>query len=110
MAGFWRDEIDSIIEVGPDGSDRVMVLFIKSAPKDICIINCYLPTNAGSSLSLAAFRSTLDEVHEIYEKYRINCSLVWAGDMNASWTRKSPNSHDRIFMKFCEEHHFVNVP
>ena len=99
-AFLWSDDIDEFVEVLEDGSHRVQAIKL-NIENPIVIINCYMP--AEGTHTNDSYSATLDEVHEIMEKYMPSCSIIWLGDINADPTRKTPRSNDRQLIKFCKE-------
>ncbi|VDI23454.1 Hypothetical predicted protein [Mytilus galloprovincialis] len=47
---------------------------------------------------------TVDELSEIVLKYKSSYDIIIAGDMNASIARDKPNTKDKIFLDFIQEH------
>jgi hypothetical protein len=99
VATLWRKDIDPHIEVLDEGSERIVVIQIHSVPRKTCLINSYMPSNDKDH-----YMETLDEVHEILEKYSPTHDCIWGGDLNASMIRAPPNQQDRLLRAFCEEH------
>ena len=64
----------------------------------VCLINVYMPSR-GCPDSDTQFQSTLDEVHEILEKYGHT-----HGDFNASLHQTQPHRRDQLLQTFLTEH------
>lgn len=112
---IWRKELDQQIVALPDGSERIQAIQVATGNQPITVINSYMPTE-GSPIS---YSEKLDEVYEVMEKYRNESKIIWAGDLNGAFERKTPSSNDRLFKDFCLEtqltksthqptyHHFI---
>ena len=72
-------------------------------PRKICLINVYLPTRGSADCDIA-FQATLDEVHEIMEKFVSSHKILLTGDFNASLHRQENCRRDRMLKSFVEEH------
>jgi hypothetical protein len=94
---LWPETIDQWIEPLPDGSDRTNVVIINTADGPILLINSYMPTEGAAN---SDYNELLDEVYEIMCKYT-QCTVIWAGDINASTNRAKPTTNDIAFSKFC---------
>ena len=70
----------------PDGGHRVTAAEITGDRLPLCLINVYMPSR-GCPDSDIQFQSTLDEVHEILEKYGHTHKILLGGDFNASLHR-----------------------
>ena len=66
----------------PDGTCDVQPIIIQATPRDLCIINVYLPCRGNHSES--EFSSALDAIQVIMEKYNVTHYIILAGNMNAS--------------------------
>ena len=97
-ACLWSSDMSSYVEILPDGSDRVQVIRL-NFDQPIVIINTYMP--AEGTHSNATYSGTLDEVHEILEKYGQTHQILWLGDINADPQRRVQRSNDRKFQQFC---------
>ena len=78
---LWNKSLNHCISPLPDGSDRVIEIEIKSKPRNICRINVCLPSR-GTAVCDIAFQATLDEIHEIIEKYTPLHKILLGGDFN----------------------------
>ena len=65
---FWSPAVAHYVRVVPDGGHRVKVVEVISTPRPICLLNVYLPSR-GSAGSDIEFVESLDELHEILQKY-----------------------------------------
>lgn len=98
-AALWNKSIDSILEILPDGTDRVMLLRLKDKRCPVLFINSYMPTMGSTDPD---YLTVLDEVHEILLKYR-NHQIVWTGDLNADILRRR-YQNDGWLYDFMDEH------
>ena len=101
-----------MIEPLPDGSHRINAIKITTANSQLILINAYMPTLGAAQ---ANYDEVLDEVHEMISKFS-ECTVIWAGDINAASDRQSPTSNDKKLAKFCKEEsirispHMPNTP
>jgi hypothetical protein len=110
VALVWKKDLDHAIKVQPDGSERVQVAQIICRDSVPCtIINSYMPAE-GSLDSSCTYSSILDEVYEITMKYSPHSTILWIGDLNASFTRKKKTTNDKLFSEFCEEVGYIQPP
>ena len=100
---LWSKSLNNRITPLPDGSDRVIAVEIDVKPRKICLINVYLPTRGSADCDIA-FQATLDEVHEIMEKFVSSHKILLTGDFNASLHRQENCRRDRMLKSFVEEH------
>ena len=69
----------------------------------VCLINVYMPARGSPDCDMQ-FQSTLDEIHEILEKYGQTHKIILGGDFNASLHRTPPLGRDRVLQTFLAEH------
>ncbi|CAC5390934.1 unnamed protein product [Mytilus coruscus] len=99
----YRREIANSVTEKPDGSMRINVIKVNLKPKPLLVIGVYMPCRGGADAD-NDYRETVDELSEIVLKYKSSCDIVIAGDMNASTARDKPNTRDKIFLDFIQEH------
>ena len=84
VAFIWNKSINHIVTMHPDGSSHIIVLTVKlPKEKDLCIVNVYMPCR-GSSTREDQFMESLDELHEIHNKFHPDHHMILCGDFNAS--------------------------
>lgn len=103
---IWRKSIDHLIEVIPDGSDRVLAAYISLSNLPLLIVNTYMPTMGCKD---PEYGETLDEVHELLTKYD-DCEIIWTGDLNADLTRDKNYTNDKQLAAFLREQQLVLTP
>ena len=96
---MWKERVNHNVTPLQDGSARCLVTQIGPNSAPVYIVNAYMPTDGGQT----PYPETLDEIYEVMEKYRSRGKVLWLGDLNASFTRKTPSSNDRKFISFCNE-------
>ncbi len=102
VAIIWKKSMSTSVIPLPDGGTRVQAIQTSTADGPITLINTYLPSS-GSQNSDDTYEETLDEVHEIYEKYSGSSTVLWAGDLNGSFNRQQPSNNDTKLRDFCKE-------
>ena len=90
---IWKKEIDDQVTPITEGSSRVIVTKVGS----VYLVNSYMPTQGNPD----EYGQMTDEIYEIIEKYRSKGSIIWLGDMNASFYREKPSSNDIKFKAFA---------
>ena len=108
VAVLWKKDIDRYITSLPDGSNRVQVIQIATTETPVTIINTYMPTERSLDKS-TDYDSVLDEVYEITSKYKDHSTVIWLGDINASFNRQHCTTNDKALIKFCQETGFVQA-
>ena len=81
------------------GSVRTMATRIMTKGKPVCLINVYLPTN-GHKTSNADYIKELEKLASIIEMHRSDHDILIIGDFNASITRTTPNTNDKLLRSF----------
>jgi hypothetical protein len=97
----WKKELDHIIEVVPDGSDRIQAIKLLQQDLPILLINCYMPTQGCKD---PAYEDVLDEVNELMNKFW-QLAVLWTGDLNADVLRAGKYYNDRLLQEFLTERH-----
>ena len=100
---LWENDLNHCIRVMPDGGHRVTAVEITGDRLPLCLINVYMPSR-GCPDSDIQFQSTLDEVHEILEKYGHTHKILLGGDFNASLHRTQLLRRDQLLQTFLTEH------
>jgi hypothetical protein len=101
VALIWDSSLSPNIIQVKEGCDAVFPILIKDYPRDLCLINVYMPCR-GSHTELE-FAGTLDTLHELLEKYGASHRMVIMGDFNASLLdHRGPR--DSKFEHWCSAH------
>ncbi|MEW8547288.1 MAG: reverse transcriptase family protein, partial [Candidatus Thiodiazotropha sp.] len=100
---LWSKSLNHCINPLPDGTDRVIAVEVDVKPTKICLINVYLPARGSADCDIA-FQATLDEIHEIFEKFASSHKVLLGGDFNSSLHRQESCGRDRMLKTFLEEH------
>ena len=75
-------------------NDGVVVVTIKFNPRNLCVINAYMPTRGPHSVK--NYEACLDQLREIVTKYQDNDTLILCGgDLNGHPT-KNVTGRDRL--------------
>ena len=77
-----------------------MAVTIKCNPRNLCVINTYMPTRGPDSAK--DYEDCLDQLREIVIKYQDNHTLILCGDLNGHPT-KNVTGHDRLLASFCRD-------
>ena len=104
---MFRKDLQQHIQILPDGSERLTAISIDASPKNICVVNTYMPTQGHKSD--VEYTKILDEIYEIKQKYGKSHTFIWAGDMNASMYRSNGPKQDDLFKRFCITNDFNHV-
>ena len=96
-----NNKLQHLVELLPDGSNRVLAIRLNIS-KTLIIVCVYMPTRGGKS-TLDDYKSILDELSEIIEKYKQIADIIIGGDMNASLHRRDLNvPQDNAFANFIQ--------
>jgi exonuclease III len=79
---FGKKSIDHAMTVMPDGNNHIQVVTMNSSPKNSCIVNVYMPSEAKEGDY--EYKDNLDQLQEIIQKYDNSYQIIVCGDMNAS--------------------------
>ena len=101
---IWKPSLDPYISTMPDGSSRCVVIKVSTQHKATFVLNTYMPT-AGAD---EKYRAMLDEMYELNQALSPDGNIIWAGDLNGSFSRQVPSSNDRLLQKFCKEIKFTS--
>lgn len=104
----WRDELNSIIESLPDGSNRTVCIKINSSPS-VIIIATYAPCK-GCSKYNEEYMEILAEWQELLNKYKGSNDVLICGDLNASLHSEYPDARDKLLKDFCTKNQLELVP
>lgn len=102
----WHEKLDPLISQIPDGSNRILGIRLLHKPKDILILNAYMPCK-GQKTSLENYKEVLDEIHEIVTKYTPTCEIILGGDLNAQIFPTQPDKQDQLLKNFCTNHQIL---
>ena len=104
VAIAFKRDMSKLCTSIPDGTCAVQPINIQAAPRDLCIINVYLPCRGNHSES--EFSSARDAIQVIMEKCSATHYIILAGDMNASLL-ENRCGRDKKFSKWCKQQ---NIP
>ena len=100
---LWKKEINHYVNILPDGGHRITAIEFKGDDGLVCLINVYMPAKGSPDCDMQ-FQSTLDEIHEILEKYGQTHKIILGGDFNAHLHRTPPLGRDLVLQTFLAEH------
>jgi hypothetical protein len=103
VATLWSNELDLYVtRAEDDGNERILVTLFNFTEAPLCIINCYLPSGNDPTVC-NNYRSDIDALHEICEKYKPSHSILICGDLNADhFHRNGPK--ERALNNLIREH------
>ena len=103
IAVLWSKSLDGQITPVEAYTTRTQAVVIKNSPRDILLINAYMPTR-GYTSSSSDYLDTLASIHEVIQKYAVNRDVILMGDMNARiFSEDIRYSQDNFFHRFCQE-------
>ena len=108
VAIVWNKTIDKCIEpLAPKGNSRNLAIKIKCCHSTIFLITSYLP--AGNSADeIMRYSETLDEVYELTQKYAMQGTVIWSGDLNGS-LKANRHERDQLLQLYCSDVGYVPV-
>ncbi|XP_063411607.1 uncharacterized protein LOC134694525 [Mytilus trossulus] len=93
--------LQNLVELLPDGCNRVIAIRL-NIKQPLVLICVYMPTRGGN-ITIEDFKSVLDELSEIIEKYLPTSDIIIGGDMNASLHRNERKiPRDIVFDEFLK--------
>ena len=97
-----------MIEILPNGGKRLICIRI-NALKSLIVICVYMPTRGGN-MSLDDYKSVLDELREIIEKYQHTSDIIIRGDLNASLHRTDKKiPHDMALLEILQDNSLMEA-
>ena len=100
VAIAWGRRLSHRVKQIPDGNEFILPIIMKSDPKDLCIINVYLPCRGNHSEG--EFDQGLDILSTIVDKFKGTHLIVILGDFNASLI-DGRCSRDKKFCRWSEQ-------
>jgi hypothetical protein len=97
---LYKSDLVNLVEQCPDGSERIVVLLLKTVPA-ICLVSVYFPCRG--RYSVQDYLETLDQLAEIIQKYNSTAIIVIAGDFNASLLMERDDSQSKHLRNFVKE-------
>ena len=104
VAILWDMDLDKHVEVITSANNRCVVISLSNQQVNYLIINTYMPS---SGHSIYDYQSMLDEIAVLTLKYQATHRILWAGDLNGSLTRETPNVRDKNLRLCCKELNYV---
>ena len=90
----------------PDGNNRIIAIEIGTESRQLCIVNCYMPTlDTGSA---AQYLEHLDVLQSILDRYSATHQIIISGDFNGTVLQSRSNPHDKLLRTFCQENALIS--
>ncbi|CAG2237180.1 unnamed protein product [Mytilus edulis] len=94
-------KLQNLVELLPDGCNRVIAIRL-NVKQPLVLICVYMPTRGGN-ITIEDFKTVLDELSEMIEKYLPTSDIIIGGDMNASLHRNERKiPRDTVFDEFLK--------
>jgi exonuclease III len=74
VAVIWKNEIDHLVRPIEDGSEKIQAVEIQGKA-------VYMPAK-GSKNHQIEYHDCVDQLYELYQKYRDSHTIIIGGDMN----------------------------
>lgn len=97
VAILWPMEMSKYIRRLPDGNSRIIAIEIGTEGKQLCVLNCYMPTLDGSTTQ---YLEHLNVLQSILDKYSATHEIIISGDFNGTLLQSRSNSHDKQLCTF----------
>lgn len=101
VAILWRHEIDHLIQVLPDGGNRIQCVELKG-DKPLILVSVYMPCR-GLSDNVDDYGDYLDQLREIVAKYSSSHIIVLGGDMNEDLMLRGQSFRAQLLKNFLNE-------
>ncbi len=110
VAILWHKDLSPYIRILPDGGNRLIAIQFPTESSTITLINTYMPTT-GSMDTSTTYTAMLDEVISVISKYESSSTVIWTGDINASYQeRRCQSQNDKLLKIFCQENRLILAP
>ena len=81
VAILWKQDLDSSVASLSDGGERLQCIeFIVGTGEKILLFSAYLPSITSRD-SISEYHETVDQLHEIFQKYQHTHSIIICGDL-----------------------------
>ena len=103
VAIIWRENIDHLIKILPDGTERIQCVEINSNnDTKFLVASVYLPSK-GSHDYVDEFYDCIDQLYEIYQKYQGTHKIIIGGDLNEDLNNEKTNKRKKYLFYFIKE-------
>jgi hypothetical protein len=103
VAIIWRENIDHLIKILPDGTERIQCVEINSNnDTKFLVASVYLPSK-GSHDYVDEFYDCIDQLYEIYQKYQGTHKIIIGGDLNEDLNNEKTNKRNKYLLDFIKE-------
>jgi len=103
VAVIWKNEIDHLVRSIQDGSEKIQAVEIQGKSGDrLLLISVYLPAK-GSKNHQIEYQDCVDQLYELYQKYRDSHTIVIGGDMNEDLNNPISNKRNQYLLDFIRE-------
>jgi hypothetical protein len=103
VAILWKKDLDQNVRALKDGGNRVQAIEIATVNSKLVLVCVYMPSK-GLSDHYDDFVDTLEQLHEIIEKFQRTHKLVIGGDFNEDISGSIVTRRQRFLQNFIEEH------
>ena len=103
VAVIWKNEIDHLVRPIQDGSEKIQAVEIQGKAGDrLLLISVYMPAK-GSKNHQIEYHDCVDQLYELYQKYRDSHTIVIGGDMNEDLNNPISNKRNQYLLDFIRE-------
>jgi hypothetical protein len=108
VAILWKKDLDQNVRSLNDGGTRVQAIEITTVNSKLVLVSVYMPSK-GLSDQYEEFVDTLEQLHEIIEKYQQTHNIVIGGDFNEDISGSIVSRRQRFLQNFKDEHSLTAV-
>ncbi|MCG7879544.1 MAG: reverse transcriptase family protein [Candidatus Thiodiazotropha taylori] len=98
---LWKKDIDHLIQVKPDGGNRIQCIELKGQTP-LLVISVYMPCK-GLTDNVEDFNDCLDQLNEIIQKYSSTHIVVIGGDWNEDLYSNTKTGRQQSLKDFIRE-------
>jgi exonuclease III len=104
---LWNQDLDHLVQRLPDGNERITAITLEQGPTKLCIMSVYFPCR-GTTNCDTEFIDTLDQVHEIMQKYS-TYTIIIGTDFNAKVSQPT-DKRDIVAAQFIKDNNLKMDP
>jgi hypothetical protein len=103
VAIIWSENIDHLIKILPDGTERIQCIEINSNIDTTFLVASVYLLSKGSHDYVDEFFDCIDQLYEIYQKYQGTDKIIIGGDLNEDLNNEKTNKRKKYLFDFIKE-------
>jgi exonuclease III len=103
VAIIWRENIDHLIKILPDGTERIQCVEINSNNDTKFLVASVYLLSKGSHDYVDEFYDCINQLYEIYQKYQGTHKIIIGGDLNEDLNNEKTNKRKKYLFDLIKE-------